>query len=86
MENLLKLWEKIKHFPFWLRTCILILAGVLSALCVIFSCTACGTSTKVTIKNPAENSTPTVQVETNSTQDIDVNPNTNLSNSSNNGN
>lgn len=86
MENLLKLWEKIKHLPIWLRTCILILAALLSALSVIFSCTACGTATKVRINNKAENAQPTVSIETNSSQDINVNPNTNLSNSSNNGN
>lgn len=86
MENMKKFWEVIRKFPLIPRIIIYISCAVVCVLCAIFSSTSCGTATKVSINNKAENAHPTVSIETNSSQDINVNPNTNLSNSSNNGN
>lgn len=79
MENLKKIFEWTKKLPIWLRAIVYLMTAVL-VLIASLSLSACGATTKATIRNFADSTSTTVTITTNNPTDWNVTPNVQLPN------
>lgn len=78
METIKKFIEWTKQFPIWLRALLYALVAAI-ALIVSMSLSACGSTTRATIRNMADSTSTSVTITTNNPTNWQVTPDVSLS-------